>query len=129
MVLIKARQLDKSLPASAPLPLKVEQQAAPYDVSSGTGALFDQQLVGWADPVVRLTLIVRGKPQFAKSPEDVLQRVSLLAFRFVFMFCDGDAKRINQWLDDADKTDGLIKLAYEADCIKRGIAPGSDLNL
>lgn len=130
MELISMHQ-RKELPAASKFAIDTPA-APPYDLSDGTVKLFDQQVEVWAEPVIRLAFIVRGKPQFAKVAQitnsTMLQRVSLLAFRFVFMFCDGDAKRINEWLQDTAKTDGLIKMAYEADCMKRGITPGSNLN-
>ena len=75
-----------------------------------------------------MALFVRNHSRFAKSPDDLCLHISLLAYRSVFIYCDGDLQQINRWLDDSAKTEGLVRLAYEADCIKRGIAPGSDLN-
>jgi hypothetical protein len=95
---------------------------------SATNALFDQQVVIWAEPAIQMAFIVRAKPQFAKASEDMLRRVALFSFRFVYLYCDGNLQHINQWLSDPAKTDGMIRLAYEGDCIKRGVAPGSDLN-
>lgn len=101
---------------------------APPAIPNGMTALFDQQVVIWADSIVRLTLIVRSNHRFTKAPDEFIKRVSLLAFRLIFMFCDGDMQRVNLWLNDAKKTDGLVHMAYEGDCIKRGITPGSDLD-
>lgn len=123
------KRVSRPLPSDLPASHKAVQEHVPYTVSPGTAALFDQQAVLWAAPAIRLAFMVRSTPRFAKSPDDMLQRVSILAFRFVFMFCDGDVQRINLWLNDASKTDGLVRMAYEGDCMKRGIAPGSDLNI
>ncbi len=106
---------------------RVEQLAAPYTVSPGTGDLFDRQSV-WSEAIVRVALFVRNKPLLANAPPDLHQRVALLVYRFVFLYCDGDLQRVARLLDDAGKLDGLVRMAYEADCMKRGVAPGSDLN-
>lgn len=133
MFLIDARQRGDlpTVPVRSPVeaqpPGKAESERAVYNLSDGTGALLDQQAI-WAEAAIRLAFIVRSKPQFAIAREDMLQRISLLAFRLVFMFCDGDIQHMNKWLNDAGKTDGLVQMAYEGDCIKRDVAPGSDLN-
>lgn len=134
LALIETRQRGEQ-PATPTRPLVIEQPSnmvggvrKHYSLSPNTSALFEQQAAVWGEPAIRLAFIVRGKSQFAKASEGMLQRVTLLAFRFVFLFCDGDVQRINQWLNDSRKTDGLVQMAYEGDCMKRGITPGSDLN-
>lgn len=122
-------RIDAPYPPAAPQPHHKSSEPHPTQaMPNGISALFDQQVVMWAEPVIRLTLIVRSNHRFAQAPDEFIRRVALLAFRFVFMLCDGDVQRVNQWLNDAKKTDGLVHMAYEGDCIKRGIAPGSDLN-
>jgi hypothetical protein len=106
---------------------KAEQSLASYRVSPGADVFFEKQ-VGWSEAIIRLTLLVRNHAQLIRAPDDLHQRVALLAYRFAFLYGDGDLQRINHLLDDGDKFSGLIKMAYEADCLKRGIAPGSDLN-
>lgn len=121
---------NKSRPgATAPSPgsHKIEQRLAPYTLSPGTSELFNQQSV-WAEAVIRVALFVRNKPLLVNAPPDLHQRVALLLYRLVFLFSDGDLQRVNEWLADAAKMDGLLRMAYEADCMKRGVVPGSDLN-
>ena len=110
----------------APIRLKIEEARAPYTVSPAA-ELFDQQSA-WAEAIIRVALSVRNKPQFAKSPDDLHQRMALLVYRSVFFFCDGDLLKVNQWLADADKINSLVHLVYETDCMKQGIAPVTDLN-
>jgi hypothetical protein len=107
-------------------PPKARQRKAPYTLSEKTGALLDQQ-EAWVDAAVQLGIAVRSMEKFARLPDEAIKRISVLAFRFIFLFCDGDMKRVTLWVSDAEKLEGFVRLAYEGDCQKRAVLPGSDL--
>ena len=104
----------------------VEDSKEEYAVPLSNDALFEKQ-VGWSMAIIKLALIVRNLPQFVKASDDLHQRVALLSYRFVYFYCDGDLLRINTVLKDRERISALIHQAYEADCLQRGIEPGSDL--
>ena len=106
---------------------KAEQIAGVYDVTPEHGIVTEPQLPLYADVIVRLSFAVALKLHPIESQDELLRRVSLMAFRMLQLFCEGNILRIEKWLSDSSKLDNLIKLAYEADCVKRGVIPGSDL--
>lgn len=80
-----------------------------------------------AEAAVRITLAAERTQWLRRLNEETRARVALGAYRLIAIMSEGDDQQLQRWTESPESLQGMLRMAYEADCIKRGIRPGSDM--
>lgn len=120
MVLIKARR-------SGELPAR--QERAPYNVNpiDTGGGVKAATITPDKEWLVRVAMFAANADWLKEVDQERKVRIILEAFRLTLMLSAGDASTFSALTAKPEAMLSALRLAYEIDCIERGVAPGSPL--
>jgi len=103
-----------------------KQVKATHTITPNATSDFDDQHAEWAEISIRLTLIIRNNQMFENALHKTHKQLSLMAFKCMYIFCEGNIRFANLWLEDALKTNKLVQFVYEGFCNGKNIEPQSN---
>ncbi|ADL56750.1 hypothetical protein [Gallionella capsiferriformans] len=122
LYMIKMGKNNNLVPPVSNEKIRIETLAIKPKDTSGFEELLDQQ-DEWAEISIRLERIIRNNQVLANADNRTLKRLSLMALRCIYMFCEGNIEAAKLWLDNALSTNSLVKLVYEGFCNGKNIDP------
>lgn len=80
-----------------------------------------------AESAIRIALAAERTEWMRRLDDETRARVALGAYRVVALMSEGDDRQLQRWTGSPEALRGALRMAYESDCFKRGIEPGSDM--
>lgn len=80
-----------------------------------------------AESAIRVALTAERTDWMRRLAEETRARVALGAYRVIALMSEGDERQLQSWTGSPEALRGALRMAYESDCFKRGIEPGSDM--